>query len=225
MLLDDSLRDTLAAAIRAYDFPCGTYDFAAEREVVHPSMRGVEQAIRSGLTADDMEAVRDGLSNVLYWGYARIDYGDRRVRRFREGVTEGQLHDARSLFRTLRGPGLRQIKRLGLPELSGMSFVSKVRMFLDPSNYVTLDMKLAKNLSGGVSPGLFDDLSFRPGKDTTIRITAHNEAVYERWCRLCRHLAATCFPGAGVRAADIERGIFHLVSTNACLVADILATA
>ena len=225
MPLDDPLRDALNDAIRAYDFPCVTYDFAAAREIVHPSMREVEHAIRAGLLADDIEAVRDGLSNVLYWGHATADYRDYRVSRFRRKVTRRGLAEALGLFRSLSGPGLREIKRLGLPEFSGMSFVSKARMFLDPLNYVVLDMKLAENLSGGASPHLFDDLSLRPGKDTTIRITAHNERVYERWSRLCRRIAAAYFPADALRAADIERGLFHLVNTHPRLGAQILANA
>ena len=61
----------LCAAIREYDFPTVTCDFdAGEKEIRHADMGGVEDRIRGLLISSSRKQVKDGLSNVLYWGYA-----------------------------------------------------------------------------------------------------------------------------------------------------------
>lgn len=198
--------DTLRTAIAAYAFPAVTYDFDEREERVHDSMTSVESSIRAQLLHDDAAQVRNGLSNVLYWGYARSGYRDHRVADFRRRVTEAQLDNVRTLFRHLGDPGLRDVVQLGLPAFSRMSFVSKVRMFLDPTRYVTLDLKLAQLRLEPAATVL------RPLKvETSIRVSKANVEVYKNWCELCRTLADTGFPGEGLRAADVERGVFHLV--------------
>ena len=107
-------------------------------------MLEIEAIIRSQLVSGDVTSVRDGLSNVLYWGYARTGYRGRRVQSFRQGVDEQGLNDASKLFRTIRGPAIKDIKKLKLPQFAGLSFVSKVRMFLEPADYVVLDLQLLK---------------------------------------------------------------------------------
>ena len=212
MPLDTRLRDALVAAIDAYDFPCVTYDFSLNVEREHHSMRSVEEEVRSCLLSDNIEIVKNGLSNVLYWGYSRIGYRDCRVSRFRKNVTTTQLSEAQTLFTRLEGPGVIRIKKLGLPELSGLSFISKVRMFLDPSNYVALDLKLMTLLEE-IQQTIFQGTTLRPNA-TTIRVTRSAEKFYERWCDLCRRIARENFDGTAIRVVDIERAIFYLVDTN-----------
>jgi hypothetical protein len=225
MPLDDVLRRELTEAIKAYDFPRVTYDFRNSIERQHDSMRGVEECVCGSLLSDDAELVKDGLSNVLYWGYARMGYGWVRVNRFRDGVTTNNLLEAQSLFRQLKGPGLSEIKKLRLPEFGGLSFVSKVRMFLDPANYVTLDLKLIKKLGSEKQLTIFDQISLPPNA-TTARISSANEQFYERWCCLCRRIATSYFGDPNIRAVEIERAVYHLVSTDRPgLAAEILASA
>jgi hypothetical protein len=49
-------------------------------------------------------------------------------------------------------------------------------------------------------------------KPTTIRVTQHNECTYAKWSSFCEQIAANRF--VSYRAADIERGIFHLVQSG-----------
>jgi hypothetical protein len=224
MPLSQTQQSALVDAMRRYDFPCVTYDFVNRREKTHDSMKGVEMEIRGQLLADRADGVRAGLANVLYWGYARIGYRDRRVKQFQEQVTDQQLVEARSLFRRLRGPGVCDIKRVGLPQFSGLSFVSKVRMFLDPCNYVVLDQKLVK-LRDQTIRTIFCDVTF-PRWATSIPINKPNEEVYERWCQLCRRIASEYLQMSGYRAVDVERGIFQMVAgNNALRAAEIVAAA
>lgn len=226
MPLDTRLRDALVAAIDAYDFPCVTHDFSTNIEIEHHSMRSIEEEIRSCLLSDNIEIVKNGLSNVLYWGYYRMGTRDFRVNKFQEKVTNGQLLEAQRLFARLEGPGVVQIKKLCLPQFSGLSFISKVRMFLDPSNYVVLDLKLMR-LIKEIQQMIFHDVTFRLRTNaTTIPVTRTTEKFYERWCDLCRRITRENFDGTELRAVDIERAIFYLAGTNQSeLAAEILTSA
>jgi len=208
MALSDELRDALRQAIRDYDFPFVTYDFVENREIRHQAMREVEERIRGQLLADEIERIRDGFSNILYWGYARIGYRWNRVTDFRERATASKLLSARTILRGLKQIGVRDIAKLRLPQFSGLSFVSKVRMFIDPANFVVLDTQLLK-LKYQEQRTIFDAIAHSKGQ--TIRITKNNEAGYELWCKLCRQIATTEFSNSGIRAADVERGVFHLI--------------
>ena len=199
----------LADAINNYDFPKITYDFQNEKEVSHPSMRQLETSIRDKLTSGDIVDVEDGLSNVLYWGYYRIGYRDERVHRFRSKVDKQQLIHASEVFKNLSGPGIRRIKNFNLPEFSGISFISKVRMFLDPHQYAILDQKLMK-LSKFEPVTLFRYIK----SSTSIPCTINNERQYQNWCNLCRKTTELYFQEQGFIAVDIERGIFHLIENG-----------
>ena len=81
----------LCEAIRAYDFPAVAYDFTEGKELDHDSMLPVEQYIGTLLRSKDLSAVKDGLSNVLYWGYAqRPGWRDFKVRDFRNTIPDPQ---------------------------------------------------------------------------------------------------------------------------------------
>ena len=212
-----SLRD----AIAAYDFPPITYDFVRNRERVHPGMRELERAIVADLLSIDMNHVRNGLSNVLYWGFGRMGVRDHRVDAFRSSVADDDLAASRACFAELHGPGLQTLYRLRLPQFSQISFLSKLRMFLSPSRYVTLDLKLAR-LRDEPAATVLDNLVVR----TSIPVTKHNERVYAAWCATCRELAVRLDPSGAIRAADVERGIFFLVdSGRASVAASVLASA
>jgi hypothetical protein len=212
MSLDNLQYKTLLQAIQDYDFPCVTFDFNGQREIIHPSMREVEIAIRDQLLSHHIAVIKNGLSNVLYWGYARTGYRPTRVGNFRAKVTDQQLGKAQLLFQKISGSAVRRIADIDLPEFSGLSFLSKTRMFLDPINYVVLDIQLLK-LRDQLQSNIFHEIHADP-KPTTIRATRHNERVYEKWAAFCRRVAIEYFSDTGYRAVDIERGIFYLVQSN-----------
>ena len=120
-----------------------TYDFTEEKPLHHDSMLAVEQYSK------DVSAVKDGLSNVLYWGYAQQPgRRDFRVSDFRKTIPdperEPKLDQFAQLMRSGRADLLKNIKQLHLRQFSQISFVSKILMFLDPARYPVLDLKIAK---------------------------------------------------------------------------------
>ena len=216
----------LCMAIREYDFPTVTCDFdAGDAKIRHADMRGVEDRIRELLVSSSRKQVKDGLSNVLYWGYAnspgRRDY---RVRKFRKDVTDGQLDRFAEIAARTPPPGPARIKKIGLPQFSGMSFITKIMMFLDPAGCPVLDMKIAEAFSqSSVFPPL-EGLVFRKRSrfhrrsDTTIRVTKVNECVYGKWASWCRGIAeyvnASGSSCEGLRAVDVERALFTLADSD-----------
>jgi hypothetical protein len=115
------------------------------------------------------------------------------------------------------------MKKLRLPEFSGVSFVSKVRMFLDPTGSATLDQQIMK-IHAALGHTVLATVSFRTGA-TQIPVTKANSLAYEAWCGRLYNIARTYFP-AGTRVADVERGFFHMVQTSrVCLAARILHDA
>ena len=215
--------DSLEKAISYYSFPTVCYDFKNGVLAPQPDMRSVEEYIGNDLRSGDLELVKNGLSNVLFWGYAQIGYRDKRVTKFRNEVTVGKLHDAARLFSEIQGDGLLEIKRLGLPQFSGMSFISKVRMFLNPGSYVILDRQILK-MNDFTSNTVLSQISFGE-KETQIRISKKNVGVYIKWCRKCRSTAELFYEGR-YRAVDIERGFFTLIQDGRVeLAANILSAA
>jgi hypothetical protein len=95
-----------------------------------------------------------------------------------------------------------------MPEYSGISFISKVLTFLDPTRFCVLDKQLAKLASG---PG--DRALHRLSMGTQIQITSNNEGVYNAWRAECAEIAMRYFGGQhGV--VDVERGFFQLVQSG-----------
>jgi hypothetical protein len=197
----------LNAAVGRYSFPAVYFDFAASTPVQAPNIRVVEEAIRGMLVSQVVEVVRDGLANVIYWGYAQIGYRDVRVDRFRNGVTVNQLTRFQALI-AAGVPSLSQIKALNIPEYSGISFLSKILAFLDPAKYCVLDQQLARL---GMGPG--GCALHRLTHGTRIEVTTNNEAVYNSWRAECCQISASYFGGRH-RVVDVERGFFQLVQTN-----------
>jgi len=209
--LDKHQIGMLDKAIRDYSFPCVYYDYNNDREVSFSNMLPVEKAIRNDLINDSIENVKNGLSNVLYWGYAQIGYRDTRIKRFRSDVSNKQLQDATSLFQQYDKLDLMQIRKIKLPQFSGMSFVSKIMMFLDPDKYVILDMQILK-MNQVPLPTLLSEITFGE-RETQIRISKNNNRIYLNWCRKCSEISKSYFDGQ-YRAADIERGFFTLIQNS-----------
>ncbi len=222
-MLERNLSSLLLEAITQYNFPFVTFEFVTNKEIQHESMFGVEATIKQLLLSNNPELVKDGLSNILYWGYSRTGYRRNRIEKFRSQVSDSQLTQAGSLFLQMSGVGIRQIAGLDLPEFSFLSFLSKIRMFLNPADYVVLDIQILKLRQ---QPRLTVLSKIAWTEKSSIRATKNNESVYEQWCKLCGRIAREEFSNINLRAVDIERGIFHLVQTKrASLAAEILATA
>ena len=212
----DEIIVRLGDALSKYDYPKVAFDFRRNRQVDFASYRQLELSIRRQLRSRQPHVVKDGLSNVLFWGYATSPGRQTsRVKRFRDEVGIAQIE---RFIRAVQGPlSLTAIKACELPQFSGISFISKVLMFLDPVRYVTLDLQLAK-IKRTKTATKFSALSVSP---TALRVTAGNEAFYLWWCLACASLARKYF--TGTTAADVERGFFGLVRTgNAELAAQLL---
>lgn len=200
MRMDETRDNPLIQAIRAYDYPAVTFDFVTGRARRFPSMIELEGFVQSLLLSEDMQSLKNGLSAVLYWGHYRAPYRDHRVKRFREGVTDGELQRAIGVLRTLEGTALTTLCRLGLPEFGAMAFTTKLRTFLDPEHYCVLDKKIAS------LPPLNIHLKRYP---TYIPVNEQNEEVYERWVNTCSHIASSL--QMSLRPVDVERGFFALI--------------
>ena len=114
----------------------------------------------------------------------------------------------------IKDPCLVRIQKINMPEYSGVSFVSKVRMFLDPENYPVLDKNIAKF---GKRSGFTILKDLRIG--TRIDITNKSESIYKNWAAWCRGTAClvNSEPSSShqnLRAVDVERGIFHLAGVG-----------
>lgn len=198
----------LDEAISRYAFPFVYFDFAKNAEVQATDMRTVEASIRGMLTSQDVELVRDGLANVLYWGYAQIAYGNVRVSRFRKNASLSQLAGFHKLVQVHEVPTLSQVLRVRMPEYSGISFISKILAFLDPGRYCVLDQQLAK-----LGKGSGDRALHRLSMGTRISVTSHNELAYDAWRAECAEISARYFGGRH-RVVDVERGFFQLVQAQ-----------
>ena len=189
-----------------YAFPLDYFDFNVNQKVAAQDVYDLEVAIRAQLTARESSTVKDGLSNVLFWGYGQIGYQTNRVDRFRQQVNEAHL----AAFQTLiqRGtPTLSSIKKISMPEFSGVSFISKILAFLNPDEYCVLDWQIAK-LAVASKEKALSGLEGISG--TQIRVTARNEAIYDGWRRECRTMSETYYRGK-YRAVDVERGFFAFI--------------
>lgn len=209
----------LCEAINSYDYPAVTCDFEPSRaELARPHYRGsmsiVEGHIGRLLRSGDPQDVKDGLSNVIYWGWAQTALGASRVRRFREGVAAGdaRLKNFTQLVEGNGTPGLVALRKLRLPHFSQASFTTKILMFLDPGRYPVLDLRIANEFAGrGAFPPL-RDLRFRRNG---IPITLHNQDSYGRWACWCKDVAnrvnrEPTSPRTDLRAVDVERALFTL---------------
>ena len=208
MPLSPSQVATLRTAIDSYAFPPAHFDYVVGAPVLGLSMTDVESRIRRDLISGHDVGIKKGLSNVLYWGFAQMGgLAAVRVDRFRTRVSQAQLAAAAVLLTAPRPP-LTEIAALGLPQFSGVSFVSKVRMFLDPSGSATLDNQIMKIHVARPTTVLAAVRS----RTTTIPVTAGNSAAYEAWCARLEYIKRTYF--LDTRVVDIERGLFHLVQTG-----------
>jgi len=201
----------LQDAITGYAFPALYFGFNNNVEVTAQNMGQVEAALADQLKSQELLRTKHGLANVLYWGYAQIPYRWKRVNNFVSKVSDRQITTFQSLINDNNIPTPTAVYRCRLPEYSGMSFISKILMFLNPCDYCVLDQQLAKLRTPG-APKILNDLIFG-GNETQIRITNHNEAVYNGWRNECAMISQMYFQGI-YRVVDIERGFFNLIQSN-----------
>lgn len=193
-----------------YNYPGFGFEFNSQVEKSFSSYRELEAEFRSQLFSSSLEQIKDGLSNVLYWGFYRAGYRDVRVQKFRNKVTNDQLRKFRDLVVNKSYTPI-EIKKLKMPQFSGFAFISKVMMFLDPTNYVTLDKKIMDLKDSNFLENPLTKIKFSE-HETMIRITKESQSYYFSWCNMCKEIAAKQFPGK--IAVDIERGFFRLVETG-----------
>jgi hypothetical protein len=198
-------------AIIGYNFPAVYFDFDAEIEITALNMTELETAIAGQLRSPEMNITKYGLANVLYWGFAQIGFRQNRIDDFMNNISDHYVMAFQALLRQNEMPTMKAIKTIGLPQYSGISFISKILMFLDPLAYCVLDQQLAKLRTPG-SPKILNALVFGES-ETQIRITNHNEAVYNGWRNECATISHMYFQGI-YRVVDIERGFFNLIQQN-----------
>jgi|SRR3989339_632766 len=211
MPLNQNQKNQLETSIIQYSFPAVYYDFLNNDPVITTNIQVVEEYIATLLYSDKLIDVKHGLANVLYWGYAQVGFGATRVNRFINLVTENQMQGFQELLFNSTVPNMAAIKDLHLPEFSGMSFVSKVMMFLDPTNYCVLDKQISKLRNPECIKAL-SRLAFGP-KENLIRISYNNQNVYNNWREECRAISAKYYQNAH-RVTDVERGFFTLIQTD-----------
>jgi hypothetical protein len=211
MPLTQAQIEQLNNAILGYNYPAVYFDFDNAQEITAQNIAEVETEIASQLRAQEGRVVKWGLANVLYWGYAQIPYRGNRVNDFMENVTDQSIENFQRLITATVVPKLMQIKNIGLPQYSGISFISKILMFLNPSAYCVLDQQVAK-LRTPECPKILNDLVFRQD-ETQIRITNHNETVYNGWRNECSEISQMYYQGI-YRVVDVERGFFNLIQQN-----------
>ena len=234
----------LCDALRSYDFPAVTCEFMTDGNLKpcrHDSMLEVESHIGSLLRSADRAKIKDGLSNVLYWGWARKPMlGKHKVEKFRRArgirnaddrraagrhVTTDMIQRFASVVESMRSAHtcaspttraadlLLAIKNVRLPQFSRMSFTTKITMFLNPACYPVLDLKIARAINSCKSSPL-PNLRI---SGTSISITRDNAAAYENWARWCQEIARKIndelkCPCRELRAVDVERAIFTLAN-------------
>ena len=230
--------DLLCETVRDYDFPPVTYDFAKDKEICHGSMRDVEKCIHDLLCSGDTRKVKDGLSKVLYWGWAQNpNRGKSWGKEFGKAELEDGLKGFVQLVQELKKrpkssealPGselLLNIPKLNLPKFKhGISFVGKILMFLNPEHYPVLDTRIAKlntTIAEAYTNSFCSPLhDLKLNKDgNSIPITGKNPAVYDTWACWCRQIAKVVNGSSEspcnhhFRAVDVERALFTLASLN-----------
>ena len=183
-------------------------------EIRANNITDVENLLAGQLRSQQPDTIKYALVNIIYWGYAKIGYRQNRIDAFMDNVSSFQIQAFQTLTSTNKIPTLRAIKEIGLPQYSGMSFITKILMFLKPNDYCVLDQQIAK-LRDPASNKVLNDLVFGK-KDAQIRISKHNEAVYDGWCHECLEISLKYFRGI-YRVVDIERGFFNLIQQNRLL--------
>lgn len=198
----------LIEAVNQYDYPATLFDFNKNKEIIFGNYRDLESHMAEQLRSNNLECLKDGLSNVLYWGFYRFGYGNKRVSEFRSLITDEKLIKFKELVQTKKYSCM-TIKDIEMPQFSQLAFTSKLLMFIDPINNVTLDSKIMLLKDSNNLKNPITNIKVYP---TSIPITKNNQDNYMLWCKLCRMIASEYFQDK--LSVDIERGFFKLVENN-----------
>lgn len=211
MALNNEQVKSLDISIKKYNFPAVYFDFDSKQEIRAADMPELETYIQGSLTSEREQDVKNGLANVLYWGYGQMGIRNTRVQRFFEGISSSHINLFQNLIENNDNLTLREIKNIHMPQYSGISFISKILTFLNPVNYCVLDKQILK-IKNGCEHRALSNMRI-PNRGTQIIVTAHNEGVYNAWRAECKNISEKYFDGK-YRAVDIERGFFNFVQKN-----------
>ena len=95
-----------------------------------------------------------------------------------------------------------------MPQYSGISFISKILMFLNPNQYCVLD-RLIAGLANQSGTKAMHNLKI----NTQLPVTIHNCQKYIQWCNECKKINCQYYSGK-YRVVDIERGFFNLIQNG-----------
>ncbi|WP_107879609.1 hypothetical protein [Neisseria animaloris] len=210
--MNEIQKRTLENAIKNYSFPAAYYDFSKNKELIGLNMNDVELRISSQLRSANIQEIKFGLANILFWGYAQQSgIRDIRIKKFNDQINNEKLNQFKYLVENKRVPTIIEIHNLALPQLSGgMSFATKVLTFLDLDKHCILDNQILKmKQSTSIQSKALNEIK-KSDKETLIRISAHNANCYEKWCRECQEISTKYF-GGEFRPVDVERGFFNLI--------------
>ena len=212
---------TLQKSIRGYSFPAIYYDFASHVEMNAGNIGSLETIIYNMLISQKQQQVKYGLANIIYWGNANAGYQKNRTCKFLNNVTAAQLQKFQSIVANQKMLSLRSIKRIGMPQYSGISFISKILMFLNPKQYCVLDFHIAKlaNRSGTKAIHNLKKYTKHP-----LPFTTHNCKIYYQWCNECQKISNQYYSGK-YRVVDIERRFFNLIQNKKLSSAQIIYNA
>ena len=183
MSMNSQQMEALANAMDKYAYPKILFDFKNRREMRYSSMRQLEANIRRDLKSGNPNDAKRGLSNVLHWGFYSSGLSVVHMNKFNDNVTYEQLALAARTLAIVRGPGLLELKNIKLPQFSNMCFLSKVRMFLDPTRWVVLDRSLMTLAAFEIQP--FCNIK---EYETYLPCTRLNQEHYAGWSKMCRQV-------------------------------------
>ena len=165
--------NTLQKSIRGYSFPAIYYDFASHVERNAGNMRSLEGIILKMLTSKKQQQVKYGLANIIYWGNVNAGYKKYRTCQFLNYVTAPQLARFQSIVVSKKMLNLQAIKKISMPQYSGISFISKILMFLNPNQYCVLDLQIAKLANHSRTKAIYNLKNYA----TQLLVTNHNCAI------------------------------------------------
>ena len=234
MPLNEAQTEGLSNATRNYNYPFVTYDFGHNIRMQHPNKYSFENSIRQQLTSGDEDVVRDGLSNVLYWGYERDNRRDYKVCEFRKNIWSSQDLDNLNAV----SPSLEEISSVALSrkidrEIPLLGHAMALFNDIDALHPNMINHRHLKKLPEYglafitktfmfLDPERFVALDSKIHKlreypqtifanlDNHLNLTQNNVDVYQQWCELCVRIANE-YPDLNARAVDVERGIYQMV--------------
>ena len=131
-----------------------------------------------------------------------------RTEAFFNGVNCDQLLRFKYLVLDGRVPSLEEIRKLSMPQFSGVSFISKILAFLDPERHCVLDLRLGR-LRDPNGIKAIDRLVI----GNQIRVTDRNSKAYIDWCSECSEISGKYLKN-NYRTVDIERGFFQMIGSG-----------